>query len=146
MSAYLSIFEARERAVPSGSLADVSDSVVSAEISGSSDEIDCALRYHHSLPLQSAPECIKRACSVMTSYRCLVWQGSQQGVVQGALRDVYVDVIGDPADPSTGFLGKLRNGERISDTGIDQTPSVEEGSPVLVSSPRRDFCRKDRVW
>lgn len=127
---YLTPAEFRAVAFPSGSFDDIADSVVQHHLDAAASEIDGALGAFHTLPLTTTPHSVVEAEAVIAGFRLMLFTGVAPGSNEEPwLVRRYNDVVGDPSNASSGFLGQLRTGHirfapRPADRPAGSTPLV----------------------
>jgi hypothetical protein len=135
---YLTPTEFRATAFRSGSLVNLSDAEIQAQLDVASSEIDAALRPTHTLPLATpVPALILEAERVLAAHRLMLFRGRkpvESAGPDGAFERRYQEIQGGSnVEWKDSVLGKLSTGRLILAKEADATLN-REGRPFVVSS------------
>lgn len=141
---YNTVADFRNYSITSGSFNSCPDGVIQEALDIAQDEVNAALRSHHTLPLTTVPAVIKEAERVIAGYRLWLTMGIDPGTNGGRLQQRYVEVYGDPAtNPASGLLGQLAYGKRILVDSSDEEPSEKKGGPIVLGTYSRGWVTND---
>lgn len=130
-----------------GAYNDVSASVIQDQLDIAANEIDAALRPHHTLPLisGSVPPVIKEAERVIAGYRLWLFMGIDPGTSGERLKERYFEVYGNSDDPTSGLLGQLAYGKRTLVAKDTTDPTPERGGPIVLGTCPRGWMAHSRT-
>jgi len=131
VSQYVTAAEYKVLGLPADALEEVTDAELDTHLQAVSGMIDSYLESRYTLPLTNTPDALKRCCSCLASWHILLWRGYNPETFDTGYKEAH--------DACIAWLEGVRDGRNSVPGAEDQTPTVDEGAPIVSSADLRGW-------